>query len=335
MRRIAAILAIIIGLIGFGLAAYLYISPGAATATTPIKAEAVSSSAPYFAMEVERPAADFSLINQDGETVSLSDYRGSFVVLDFVYTSCVTVCPLLTANLRRVENELGDRFSSGVYFISITIDPEYDTPERFKSYAETYGADLSGWDFLTGEPTTVYQVLDDYLQTFEEKAPQDIDHTALTVLIDPNGMERYRYWGTVYPPEMVIEHIETLGRAGAEEAALAMAAEPALAAVNPVPSQAEMDALLGIPQGEYIPFNSAEEAIEFAQTVTNKLLTQGWTKIRTVNGKEQEARFFRWGENESFIGIGIDLERVVVLQDSDPVRLWTDFFEKFYLYCYG
>lgn len=212
MRRTVAILAIFGGLIGLGLLAYLY-TTGVSAATALIKAEAVSSSAPYFDLEVDRPAPDFTLTNQDGEMVSLSDYRGSFVVLDFIYTSCETVCPLLTASMRRVQDELGDHSGSEVYFISITIDPEYDTPERLKTYAAAYGIkDSHDWAFLTGEPDTVYQVLDSYMLTFEEKALQEIDHTALTVLIDPNGIERHRYWGTAYPTEMVVERIETLGR---------------------------------------------------------------------------------------------------------------------------
>lgn len=210
-------LAMVVGLIGLGVAVYLYVSPGTSAAMLSLKGEAVSSSALYFDIEVERPAPDFTLINQDGETVSLSDYRGSFVLLDFVYTSCETVCPLLTANMRQVQDELGDRFGSSVFLISVTIDPEYDTPEVLKAYAENFGAGLSGWAFLTGEPATVYQVLDDYMQTFEKKAPQDIDHTALTVLIGPDGVERHRYWGTGYPTEMVIEHIEAVGRQGAEK----------------------------------------------------------------------------------------------------------------------
>lgn len=222
MRRILAMLAIIVGLIGIGLATYLYLSPGTSTATGPVKGEAVSSSAPYFDIEVERPAPDYTLINQDGQKVSLRDYRSSFVVLNFIYTSCETVCPLLAGNFRRLQDELGDRFGSDVFLMSVTIDPEYDTPEVLKAYAENFGADPSGWAFLTGEPATVYQVLDDYMQTFEEKAPQDIDHTALTVLIGPDGMERHRYWGSGYPPEMVIEHIEAVGRQEVEKVALSI-----------------------------------------------------------------------------------------------------------------
>lgn len=211
MRRIVVMVAIITSLMG--LAVYLSTNPGLKTpaASAPVQGKANSSSAPFFDVEVNQPAADFTLINQDEETVSLSDYRGSFVVLDFIYTSCPDVCPLMTANLRRVEDALGDRFGRDVYFISITIDPEYDTPEHLKEYAEAFRVDLSGWVFLTGEPDTVDQVLDDYQQTYERKGPRDVDHTALTVLIDPDGMERHRYWGIAYPPKLVVEHIETVG----------------------------------------------------------------------------------------------------------------------------
>ncbi|MFQ5854338.1 MAG: SCO family protein [Anaerolineae bacterium] len=333
MRTILAVLAIIAGLIGLGLAAYLYVSPGSSTATTPVESEAVSSSAPYFDLEVERPAPDFTLVNQDGEVVSLSDFRGSFVLLDFIYTSCRTVCPMLTANFRRIQDELGDRFGSGVFLISVTIDPEYDTPEVLKAYAETFGAGLSGWAFLTGEPETVYQMMDEYMQTFEEKAPRDIDHTALTVLINPAGEERHRYWGTGYPPQMVIERIEAVGRQRAEEVVSSAVARPVLAG-GLAPDPAEMEALLGIPQGEYVSFASEKEAVLFVDALIEKLLAQGWTKALSRFGPEQEARFLRWGE-ESFIGIGRDRDKVVVLQDSDPVRLWTDFFEKYNLYCCG
>jgi len=215
MRKIVIIVAIIASLIGLSLAVYLYTNPGLAAPAgpAPIRGEANSSSALFLDMEVNQPAADFTLINQDEKTISLDDYRGSFVVLDFIYTSCPDVCPMMTANLRRVENKLGNRFGQSVHFISITVDPEYDTPERLKAYAEAYGIkDSDAWAFLTGEPDTVGQVLEAYHQTVERKGPRDVDHTALTVLIDPSGVERHRYWGSLYPPQLVVEHIETLSR---------------------------------------------------------------------------------------------------------------------------
>lgn len=217
MRRIRIMVAIVIGLTG--LTTYQYMNAGLkpAPASTLIQGKAVSSSAPFYDVEVHQPAAAFTLINQVGETVSLSDYRGKFVVLDFIYTGCPDVCPLLTANLRQVADALGDRFGQDVHFVSITLDPEYDTPEQLKQYAQAFRADPSNWDFLTGAPAIVDQVLDDYQQTYERKGPREVDHTALTVLIDPNGIERHRYWGMAYPPALVVEHIETVDRQLAEK----------------------------------------------------------------------------------------------------------------------
>lgn len=217
MRRIGIMVAIVIGLTG--LATYQYMNAVFKTqpASTLVQGKAVSSSAPFYDVEVNQPAAAFTLTNQDGKTVSLSDYRGKFVVLDFIYTSCPDVCPLLTANLRQVADALGDRFGQDVYFVSITLDPEYDTPEHLKQYAQAFRADPSRWNFLTGETAIVDQVLDDYQQTYERRGPREVDHTALTVLIDPNGMERHRYWGMTYPPELVVEHIETIDQQLAEK----------------------------------------------------------------------------------------------------------------------
>lgn len=209
--------AIVMGLTG--LATYQYMNAGLnpVPAATLVQGKAVSSSAPFYDVAVNQPAAAFTLINQEGETVSLRDYRGKFVVLDFIYTSCPDVCPLLTANLRQVADTLGDRFGQDVHFVSITLDPEYDTPEHLKEYAQAFRAEPASWDFLTGETAIVDQVLDDYQQTYERRGPRTVDHTALTVLIDPNGRERHRYWGMTYPPALVVEHIATIDRQVAEQ----------------------------------------------------------------------------------------------------------------------
>lgn len=300
-------------------------------AQPPIAGETVSSSAPYFDMQVNQPAPDFSLTNQDGQPVSLSDLRGSFVLLDFIYTSCPDVCPLMTANFRRVQDEMGDRLGKGVYFVSITLDPDYDTPAVLKSYATAFQANLSGWHFLTGDGAQIAAVAAAYQQTYEKVGERDIDHTALTVLIDPSGRERHRYWGTGFPPGLIADKIAALGQSNAEDAALVMAAN-AQPAAQPLPPQAEIDALLEFPQGHFVFLIDAEEAAKTVRTLSDKLTTQGWTQADKRTGVDQEAYFFHWG-NEQYIGIGRNLDGIVILQDADPVRLWTDFFARFKLYC--
>src|SRR5918995_7368451 len=100
-------------------------------------------------------APDFALTSQDGAEVRLEDFRGKVVAVTFIYASCPDVCPLLSDKLARVQDALGKDFGARIAFVSITVDPERDTPEVLKEYAELLDADLAGWSFLTGSPAAV------------------------------------------------------------------------------------------------------------------------------------------------------------------------------------
>jgi protein SCO1 len=140
-------------------------------------------------------APDFALIAQDRTTVSLADFRGRALVVSFIYTACPDYCPLLTAKLAGVQDALGDAFGTDVAFVSITVDPELDTPEVLEHYALSHGADLAGWHFLTGEPTAIEAVTRAY-GVFAMQASNDlVDHTFLTSLVDPKGVLRVQYIG--------------------------------------------------------------------------------------------------------------------------------------------
>lgn len=152
-------------------------------------------------------------------------------------------------------------------------------------------------------------------------------------MIDPDGTERHRYWGTGFPPGDVVKKIETLGQERAAQAGAAMAAQTA-PTVGPLPTQAEIDELIGIPQGSYFFLIDDVEAIKFAEQLAEKLVAHGWTLTEERSGIDQGAVFFSWGET-LHIGIGRNLDSVVVMQDTDPVRLWTVMFDRFKLYCCG
>ena len=74
-------------------------------------------------------AGDFTLIDQDGNNFSLSSLEGDLVVVSFIFTRCTDTCPLITSKLRQVGANLGDKMGKDVYFVSVTMDPEYDTQE--------------------------------------------------------------------------------------------------------------------------------------------------------------------------------------------------------------
>src|SRR4051812_10830556 len=103
------------------------------------------------AADSRRLIPDVTLTNQDGETVNFYDLvKGRTVAIDLIYTTCQYACPLESARLARMQQLLGDRMGKDIFFISISIDPEHDTPAALKAYAQKYDAG-PGWIFLTGK----------------------------------------------------------------------------------------------------------------------------------------------------------------------------------------
>jgi protein SCO1/2 len=146
-------------------------------------------------------APDFTLTSQDGAEVTLESLRGKVVALTFIYTWCPDVCPMLTDKLARVQDELGADFGSKVAFVSITVDPERDTPDALKEYAASFDADLAGWSFLTGSLATVREVARQYGVAVAPAADGQVDHTLLTTLVDRRGTMRVQYLGYRFDEE--------------------------------------------------------------------------------------------------------------------------------------
>jgi protein SCO1/2 len=155
-------------------------------------------------------APDFILTSQDGAEVTLASLRGKVVAVTFIYTSCPDVCPMLTDKLARIQDELGSDFGSKVAFVSITTDPERDTPEVLKGYAEAFEVNLAGWSFLTGEPAAVLEVAHRYGVAVVKTADGGVDHTLLTTLIDRQGTMRVQYLGYRFDEEEFRHDLQNL-----------------------------------------------------------------------------------------------------------------------------
>jgi protein SCO1 len=147
------------------------------------------------------PAPDFTLTSQDGATVRLADFRGKVVAVTFIFTRCTQTCPVLTPMMSFVQDRLGTDFGAKIAFVSITVDPERDTPEVLKQYAQAFGADPAGWSFLTGDPAVIQQVTRRYGVYAAKTENGDVDHTFLTSIIDPKGVLRVQYLGVRFDPE--------------------------------------------------------------------------------------------------------------------------------------
>ncbi len=96
------------------------------------------------------------VVTQDGKTLRFYDdvIKGKLVVVSFIYTNCQDICPLTTARLAMVADQLGDAMGRDVFFVSMSVDPENDTPARLKSYADAFTSG-PGWLFLTGKPEDI------------------------------------------------------------------------------------------------------------------------------------------------------------------------------------
>src|SRR5215813_3526900 len=96
------------------------------------------------------------VVTHEGKTLRFYDdlLKGKIVVINFIYTSCQDICPIATARLAQVEDKLGEQMGRDYFFISMTVDPEHDTPERLKEYADAFGAG-PGWFFVTGRPDDI------------------------------------------------------------------------------------------------------------------------------------------------------------------------------------
>ena len=133
----------------------------------------------------------FEFLNQDSTLFRSEQLKGKVVVLDFFFTTCPTICPIMSRNMARLQAEFkGEELA----FVSITINPRYDQPSRLRGYAERYGAD-EGWHFLTGDQDEIYRLSREgfYMYAQEDaEAEGGFEHSGLFALIDQDGFIRSR-----------------------------------------------------------------------------------------------------------------------------------------------
>jgi len=157
-----------------------------------------------------KPAPEFTLTKQDGKRLALKELRGKVLAITFIFASCADTCPLLTAKMAGIQNRLGSDFGSKVYFVSITVDPERDTPEVLRRSAEAYKANPAGWAFLTGTPAEIRDVAKRYGIFYKKNPRGDVDHTFLTSLVDQNGTLRVQYMGVKFNADEMLRDIQSL-----------------------------------------------------------------------------------------------------------------------------
>ena len=160
--------------------------------------------------EVRIPIRDFSLTDQSNKIFKFHSFKGRVLLVDFAYTTCPDVCPLMTAAMRSVQDELTPAERKLVHLIMVTTDPEIDSPAVLASYAKRYHVDLSNWSFLTGDEPSLAQVWKNFGVGVKKIARGLVDHTPLTAIIDQNGVMRFGYYGTAPDSKMVLRDMRRL-----------------------------------------------------------------------------------------------------------------------------
>lgn len=140
---------------------------------------------------------DFSLVDQFDRSIGREDMGGKITVVDFFFTSCPSICPVMSSEMERVQDAF--RNDDRVQLFSISIDPTYDTPEVLSEYADRHRAERDKWFFLTGDKGSIYELArcGFVLPTIDgDSVPEDFIHSDKFVLVDELGRIRGYYSGT-------------------------------------------------------------------------------------------------------------------------------------------
>jgi protein SCO1/2 len=179
---------------------------------TPVPAPATPLSGvvtpqPNRGVAVGDPIPDFALTDQTGHTVRLSQMRGEPVAVAFVYTRCpiATACPLTAARFAKLDSMLKEKGFGKL--LTITVDPEHDTPKVLAEYAKHLGANPARWKFLTGDPKAVAEVASRFgVLYYPDRG--EVVHTQAVAVVDPEGRLASVYYGEKWEPEHLLRDIE-------------------------------------------------------------------------------------------------------------------------------
>lgn len=294
---------------------------------------------------LEQPAAPFTLTDQNGQTVTLEDFRGKWVVAYWLYTSCPDFCPLLTNNMKALQQGLGDRVGKQVQLVTITFDWEHDTVDRMKFYAGLVKADIPGWSWLTGTKEQTDAVAEAYGVGFARLENDDgadnetvsFDHTALVVVIDPQGIERHRYFGVGWTQDLLdrfnqkLLSSETNGQAVQEANVEESPSDGLLAGVADLEDlRAEATAFIweewelarGVTFQVMHQFPSTERASAYYQGLLQQVAGTSWEKVEEVDQTADGDTTVRWvilreGEKWAAVGGREDVNLVFEIEGND------------------
>lgn len=135
----------------------------------------------------------FNFTDQNGKTITNKDYEGKVYIVEFFFTTCPTICPRMSSNLVQIQEAFEAFNNFGV--ASFTINPEHDTPEILKDYADQYGMNNPHWHLMTGKEKEIYKLANEGFNLYTAKDGElegGFEHSGNFALIDKNGFIRSR-----------------------------------------------------------------------------------------------------------------------------------------------
>ena len=162
--------------------------------------------------EVGENLPDFALYDQEGKVVTAVRFRGKQIMMNFIYSRCpvATMCPAATANMMITQRKAREAGVKNIEFVSITLDPENDTPGVLKEYARVRGIDTSNFSFLTGPDGAIKDLLTQFgvIADFDGSI---VKHTLSTLLIDEQGKIIWRTDGSQWSPDEFVSKMHKAG----------------------------------------------------------------------------------------------------------------------------
>lgn len=162
-----------------------------------VNPELVDSLVQHKNNKMEHKIADFSFQNQNNKTITQKDYENTIYVADFFFTTCPTICPIMTDNMVWLQDKIKDM--PNVKLLSFSVTPDIDTPEVLRKYADEKGVIDSKWNMVTGDKKDIYYLArQSFLAVKTETSGElyDMVHTENFILVDKNGRIRGFYDGT-------------------------------------------------------------------------------------------------------------------------------------------
>lgn len=143
--------------------------------------------------ELGHKIPEFKFLNQNNDSITNKDYKGNIYIANFIFTTCPTICPTMTINMRYIQSKLS--IYPNIKFLSHTVNPNYDTPKVLKRYAQKMRIDESNFNFVTGDKDEIYKIAKYYFvnTSEDELAPGGFLHSEYLIIIDKEGRVRSGY----------------------------------------------------------------------------------------------------------------------------------------------